>query len=520
MSREKWKRRKPGSISGTIVPPPADDSPTAAAPPDGSPLPKRTPGGHWADPLPRQRRPEGSPAGHRAEDLRRNAPPQEPVRLPDNVRSLFKPVIVTPEAGERVVRPRGAKPAARSPGNRPGLVVAAPDRGAAESDAGSGRASGVGVGKGAAAGVGKGAAAGVGKGEAAGVGKGETAGVGKGSGVSAETGSAASAGKGSGVSAGKDSRESALARHGSPARRRRVVKSAAGGRHGLWLAALTVLVVLTAAGTTLALVQQSAPETRLVSSNPQAGLSYAAAIRARAAAWITREVTRGAIIACDAVMCADLHQAGEPWSSLHQISPTAPDPFGTDVIVATPVLRSVFGSRLESEYAPAILASFGHAPSQVQVRVVAAYGAAAYMVALSRDLAARKTVGVQLAGNNRIAMPSGARAQLLSGLVDPRLLLMLPALAAEHPIQVLTFYDVAPGAGPDVPLTGVELSGTDGKADLSARAYSSWLISFARTQIDQFKASSVTTAQKNGRPIVSVRFSRPTPLGLIRSLGN
>jgi hypothetical protein len=297
-----------------------------------------------------------------------------------------------------------------------------------------------------------------------------------------------------------------------------VVNSESGGRYGLWLAALTVLVLLTAGGTTLALVQQSAPKTRLVSSHSQAGLAYAAAIRAKAAAWIAREVTRGEIIACDVVMCGDLHSAGEPWSSLHQISPTAPDPFGTDVIVATPVLRSVFGSRLDSEYAPAILASFGQGPSQVQVRVVAAYGAAAYMAALSRDLAARKAVGAQLSGNNRIAMPSGARAQLLSGLVDPRLLLMLPALAAQHPIQVLAFYDAAPGAGPDVPLTGVELSGTDSKSHLSARAYSSWLVSFARTQIAQFKASSVTTAKSNGRPIVSVRFSRPTPLGLIRSL--
>jgi hypothetical protein len=296
------------------------------------------------------------------------------------------------------------------------------------------------------------------------------------------------------------------------------VRSAVSGRQGVWLAALTVLVVLTAAGTTLALLQGKGQPPRLNSPNSQAGLLYAAGVRADAAAWVAQEVTRGAIVGCDVVMCGDLVRAGEPSSSLFRINPAAPDPLGADVIVATPVLRNVFGSRLASEYAPAVLASFGHGPSQVQVRVIAADGAAAYLAALSRDLSARKTVGVQLAGNNRIAMPTAARTQLSAGLVDPRLLLLLPALAAQHPIRVVAFYDMAPGAGPDVPLTGVTLSGTNSHAGLTARAYSRWLVHFVRTQIAQFKASSVTTTHNNGRPIISVRFSRPTPLGLIRSL--
>jgi len=408
------------------------------------------------------------------------------------VRSLFKPVLVAPEAAERT-RPRSAKAAAGSLGSKRRLVIAPaehepPDSGdAARTPAAAATAAGA-----AAATQRAGTQA-------------------ANADTSADTVSA---------SAHATGRRRSRVRHGPRTRPRLVGVSAPGGRHRLWLTALTVLVVLTAAGTTLALLRARAPQTKPVSPNTQAGLSYAAGVRASTARWVAREITRGAIIACDAVMCGDLYRAGVPSASLSEIKSSAPDPFGTDVIVATPALRSVFGSRLDSEYAPSILATFGHGPSQVQVRVVAADGAAAYLTALSRDLAARKTVGDQLAGNSRIAMPSGARAQLVAGLVDPRLLLMLPALAAQHPIKVVAFFDQAPGAGPYVPLTGVELSGTDRRAGLRARAYSGWLVSFARTQIAQFQASSITTAHNNGRPVVFVRFSRPTPLGLIRGLAD
>ena len=81
-------------------------------------------------------------------------------------------------------------------------------------------------------------------------------------------------------------------------------------------------------------------------------------------------------------------------------------------------------------------------------------------------------------------MTARARAQLAAGAVDSRLLIMLPALAATHPIQVLAFGDSGPGAGPDIPLCSADLSGSGRAAGMADAAYQSWLTSFVRAQLD------------------------------------
>jgi hypothetical protein len=294
-------------------------------------------------------------------------------------------------------------------------------------------------------------------------------------------------------------------------------------RQVIWLAALTVLGLLTAAGTVLALVQLHSSHSRLGANSGvpgpgggQAGLSGAAALRAEAAAWIAREVSRSSIIACDSLMCADLSNAGWPSSNLLVIGSTTPDPLQADVVAATPALRSQFGARLASEYAPLVLASFGTGPARVDVRVVAAKGAAAYLSALSQDVAARKAFGTRLLTNQRITLPPSVQADLVAGRVDPRLLLTLPVLAGQHPIVVLGFFDQAPGAGPGVPLSGAEFSASGSRAaGLGPAAYSRWLVTFLRSQRVPFNAASVTTSTSNGLPVVSVRFSRPSPMGLL-----
>src|SRR6266700_2882810 len=147
-------------------------------------------------------------------------------------------------------------------------------------------------------------------------------------------------------------------------------------RQVMWMVALTVLALLTAAGTTIALVRQPA-----AGRGPRAGqaetagmersLSAAAAARSAAAAWVSREISRSAIIGCDLVMCTDLFKAGVSSSDLLELKSAAPDPLGADVVVVTPVLQSQFGRRLGAEYAPSVLASFGTGRAKVAVRLVA-----------------------------------------------------------------------------------------------------------------------------------------------------
>jgi hypothetical protein len=250
-------------------------------------------------------------------------------------------------------------------------------------------------------------------------------------------------------------------------------------------------------------------------SSGGAALAAATTSRVATAKWVAREVSRSAIIGCDTVMCGVLVRAGVPSADLLVIRPDRQDPLGADVIVATPALRSQFGARLSTTYAPAVLASFGSGGSRIEVRVIAAYGAGAYQLALNRDLAARELLGTQIVGNSRIALPADAQTELAAGQVDPRLLITLPALAQQHPIRVMAFYDRAPGASSGVPLSGVELAGSDPRAGLPARSYLRWLVNFLRSQRSVFRAAHITTAWQAGRAVVFVRFARPNPIGLL-----
>lgn len=302
-------------------------------------------------------------------------------------------------------------------------------------------------------------------------------------------------------------------------------------RHAAWLAALTVLVLLTAAGTLAALFGQHAASEQAArgrSGNAAADRGSGAALsaggralagattsRAATANWVAREVSRSAIIGCDTVMCGALVKAGVPSGDLLVIRPGRQDPLGADVIVATPALRGQFGARLRTTYAPAVLASFGSGGSRIDVRVIAAYGAGAYQLALNRDLAARELLGTQIVGNSRIALPADAQTELAAGQVDPRLLITLPALAHQHAIRVIAFYDHAPGASSGVPLSGVQLAGSDPRAGLPARKYLRWLVNFLRSQRSVYRAGYISAASHHGRTVVFVRFARPNPIGLL-----
>jgi hypothetical protein len=299
--------------------------------------------------------------------------------------------------------------------------------------------------------------------------------------------------------------------------------SRADRRHVAWLATLSVFVLLTAAGTAIALIRAGSGGPSPSASggsqprggSPGAPLAAAAAIRAQAAAWVAREIGRSAIVGCDTVMCGALTHAGVPSSDLQVLMPTASDPLGSDVIVATSTLRSQFGHRLATEYAPQVLASFGSGPALVQVRAVALEGAAAYKAELRRQIAAQRSAGGQLLRNSRLAFPAAARSEVAAGDVDPRLLAILVALAYQHPVQVLGFYDRPPGSSPGVPLTGVLIAGTDPASGVQASSYKLWLLRYLRNQRAPFQPASITTERSGGQTAVAVRFARPTPTGLL-----
>jgi cellulose synthase/poly-beta-1,6-N-acetylglucosamine synthase-like glycosyltransferase len=243
------------------------------------------------------------------------------------------------------------------------------------------------------------------------------------------------------------------------------------------------------------------------------GLASAATVHL-VADWVSQQVSRSVTVACDPRMCAALEARGVPAANLLVLGTTTPNPLGAEVVVATPSVRSEFGHRLQSFYAPAVLAGFGTGAGQVTVRVTAPAGVAAYDRALRQDEAARTAAGTELLANKRITVAARARAQLAAGDVDSRLLIMLPVIAAVHPIRVLAFGDPGPGASPGTPLCSADLSGSGQSAGMTDAGYASWLAGFNRAQLAPF--SGTTALLRHGdQPVVRMQVSMPGPLNLL-----
>ena len=103
-----------------------------------------------------------------------------------------------------------------------------------------------------------------------------------------------------------------------------------------------VLVIFAAGALTVALVRQASPGKP---ADPGGGsLRAAAAARADAAGWVVGQVSRGAIVACDPVMCSALQARGFPAGNLLALGPSAGDPLGSTVVVATAAVRNQFAA--------------------------------------------------------------------------------------------------------------------------------------------------------------------------------
>jgi hypothetical protein len=247
--------------------------------------------------------------------------------------------------------------------------------------------------------------------------------------------------------------------------------------------------------------------------------SPAAAIRHEAAAWVASQVNGDAILACDPAMCSALLAQGVTAANMLVLRSAAADPLGSDVVIATAAVRSQFGARLAGVYAPEVIASFGSGDLRIDIRAVAPDGAAAFQQSLAADLGARRAAGLQLLHNSRIGTLPGARAALLAGQVDSRLLITLAALAAAGPLRIETFGGAAPGAGPGVPLRTAELA-ANGPPAASAASLRN-MLAFVRAQRPPYLAVRAGIVRDaDGSPVLSVEYAAPSPVGLLQAQGD
>jgi hypothetical protein len=294
-----------------------------------------------------------------------------------------------------------------------------------------------------------------------------------------------------------------------------------------WLGLVAAAVAVTAflaAGVTgvfitrhLALTRVGAPVSQAAARGPAAEVRrQAAEVRGQAAAWVVQQVSKDVIVACDPAMCSALQAHGITAGSLLVLGSATSDPLGSDVVMATAAVRSQFGGRLASVYAPEILASFGSGGLRVDVRAVAPDGAAAYRTALASDLAARREAGSQLLQNPRLSVSAAARNELRTGQVDPRLLTMLAALAAAGPVQVTAFEDAGPGASAGMPLRAAEVAGAARVGGRAAGLRS--MLAFVRAQRPPYLPAQVGIVRAaGGSPTLSIEFAAPSPVGLLQT---
>ena len=284
------------------------------------------------------------------------------------------------------------------------------------------------------------------------------------------------------------------------------------GRRRRLVFVLSALVAMAlGAGVTLAFTQRGPEQAASPPGNSgpaSNALQVAAADRHQAAVWIAQQVASSVVVACDPEMCNELQNSGFPAGQLMELQPSAPDPLGSLLVVATPVIRNQFGTRLASVYAPQVIASFGSGAERVDVRYVAPDGTAAFESQLATDQKARIAAGEQLLTNKHVQASAAARQALMAGQVDPRLLVTLSALAHQMSLHLVAFDDPSPGVSSDVPLRGAEI-GAAASAGLPA------MVAFLGAQQGQYAPAVARITQgANGQPVVTVRYDAPGPMGL------
>jgi len=242
------------------------------------------------------------------------------------------------------------------------------------------------------------------------------------------------------------------------------------------------------------------------------GLTAEAAARTAAIKWILHQVSPAAIVSCDAQVCADLAGSGFPSSSLSTLEPGSNDPLGSSLLVVTDTVRKQFGDRL-GVYAPATIASFGTGKAEIDTRWLYPDGAAAYYGALPVALRARKTADAQLLTNSNIKFSATARAQLLSGQIDPWLPQLMAIMAHSHPLDIVDFASQSPGGGPASLLRWVDLATTVRAAHLTPAAYLGWMQSFIGTQRAEYQPVWVQQVTlRTGQAVLRLGYGAPSPL--------
>jgi hypothetical protein len=278
--------------------------------------------------------------------------------------------------------------------------------------------------------------------------------------------------------------------------------------------ALTVALI---AGSIVAFIVSTRNPVQSTGIRPTANHENAALAKdmASAATWVAAQVSRTDVVSCDPAMCRVLEQHGFPAQQLLRLGTSAPYPVKSTVVVVTPILQRQFGTSLAANWAPAALASFGRGADLITIRIIAPHGALAYESALRADRQQRSAVGTGLVTSRQITMTPAAEGEMKAGDVDARLLIMITALASQHPIDILAFGGTWRGATADNPLRIADFAERVPTAHMSEREYAQTMTALLRAQPAAFRPVSIAMVTFDGHSALQIEFPAPSPLGLI-----
>lgn len=239
----------------------------------------------------------------------------------------------------------------------------------------------------------------------------------------------------------------------------------------------------------------------------------------RAVSWVTGAIGPGHVVACDRIVCSLLQSDGFPASALDVVSGVT-SVEQADVVILTGVLRSQLGTATDMMVAPEPLAVFGTGANRVEVAAVVLTGPAAYTQDLAADRAGRRLAGTALLADSHLTLGAAARSQLAAGLVDARVCALLALLTGTHSITLAGFTPTGPGAGPDIPSTGVVITTVDGQPAAGSSVRAVDLLATVQAQQAPYQPMSAAPGSLGPQQGLQIIYSQPGPLGLLPSPGS
>ena len=284
-----------------------------------------------------------------------------------------------------------------------------------------------------------------------------------------------------------------------------------------WRAAAVLVPVLLVAGVigmAVNLAAHGTPPAQPTGRHPRTSppLDNEAAVRNQAVTWIMHQVSRAAVVGCDAQVYAELLSRGFPGASLLEFDSQSNDPLGASLVVSTAAVRAQFRDRLASVWAPAIIAAFGSGNARIEIRLEPPGGVKSYRAHQGAYARARKATDAQLLTNRSIKLSATAKTQLRSGEIDPRLPELIALMVHYYPLQIVDFGSRPPGGGPASLLRSMDLATANPPAHFTPSAYINRMRSFIQAQRSQYHPALSLVTLPTGQTVLRIGYGAPSPL--------